>query len=63
MIEKRQKLIWESDRTKESYTDDEVNELAEWFDELTLRQAFFLKQSYEGYLCSQSHSCGNGYVQ
>lgn len=32
------------------YSDKEINELAEWLEELTLKEAFFLKESYEGYL-------------
>lgn len=34
----------------ENYTDEEINELAEWLEELTLKQAFFLKESYEAFL-------------
>ncbi len=34
----------------DTYTDDEVNELAEWLEELTLKQCFYLKESYEAYL-------------
>lgn len=32
------------------YTDEEVNELAEWLEDLTLKQCFFLKESFEAYL-------------
>ncbi len=35
---------------KQSYTDKEINELAEWMDDLTLKQAFFIKDSYEAML-------------
>lgn len=38
------------------YTEDEVNELAEWFEDLTLKQAFFLKESYENYLKMKAHT-------
>lgn len=34
----------------ENYTDAEVNELAEWLEELTLKQCFFLKESFENYI-------------
>lgn len=45
---------------KNSYSDEEINELAEWFEELTLRQAFFLKDSYEGYLKAQAQEYTGG---
>lgn len=38
---------------KDSYTDKEINELAEWLEDLTLKQAFFLKESYEVFLRQQ----------
>lgn len=37
-------------QTSTFYTDEEINELAEWLEELTLKQAFFLKESYEAFL-------------
>lgn len=43
---------------KEVYTDEQINELAEWLQDLTLKQAFFLKESYEGYLNEMALSCG-----
>ncbi len=47
---------------KSSYSDDEINELAEWLDDLTLRQAFYLKESFEAFLQMQAHEYGNGFV-
>lgn len=47
---------------KDSYTDEEVNELAEWFQEITIKQAFFLKETYERHLEMQSHECGHLHV-
>lgn len=43
-----------SSQEKASYTDEEINELAEWIEDLTLKQAFFLKESYEGFLKAQA---------
>lgn len=34
----------------EGYTDEEINELAEWAESLTIKQLFFLKESYEAFL-------------
>lgn len=48
----------EDAHSKNEYTDDEVNELAEWLEDLTIRQAFFLKDCYENYLKAQAKSCG-----
>lgn len=45
---------------QETYSDEEVNELAEWFEDLTLRQAFFLKESYEGFLSAQAKEYTGG---
>lgn len=43
---------------KETYTDEQINELAEWWDNLTFRQLYFLKQTYEGMLIDQSLANG-----
>ena len=40
-----------------AYTDEEINELSEWLEELTLKQVFFLKDSYEAYLNQQAQAC------
>lgn len=50
-------------QTKTKYTDEEVNELAEWLEDLTLKQAFFLKESYEAYLNAQAQGHGSQHVQ
>ncbi len=47
----------------EIYTDQEINEIAEWAQDLTLKQLFFLKESYESMLKIQAYEFGgNGYV-
>lgn len=48
---------------KDFYTDKEINEVAEWFQDLTLRQLFFLKKSYEGFLTHEAQTMGSNYVQ
>lgn len=50
---------------RDEYSDEEINELAEWFDDLTLRQAFFLKETFEAHLkvkAGEVQGC-NSYVQ
>lgn len=48
---------------KEIYSDQEVNEMAEWVQDLSLKQLFFLKESYESMLKIQACEFGgNGYV-
>lgn len=42
---------------KTEYTDDEINDLSEWLENLTIRQIFFLRESYEAYLNAQAQSC------
>ncbi len=55
-------FMWEKEQTGESYSDDQINELSEWLDDLTLKQVFFIKESYEGLLKSQANSCDSAYV-
>lgn len=45
------------------YTDEEINELAEFFRDLTIEQAFYLKDSYESFLLMYAKECGSEYVQ
>lgn len=47
------------------YSDDEINELADWFQDLTIKQLFFLKQSYDAMQVMQAQGImkGNTYVQ
>lgn len=52
----------EKPKEPDVYTDEEINELAEWLEDLTLRQAFFLKESYEQLLQAQAHEVGQAYV-
>lgn len=47
---------------KIAYTDEEINELAEWLEDLTLKQAFFLKESFQAYLVHNANSHGQEYV-
>lgn len=47
---------------KNAYSDEEINELAEWLEDLTLKQAFFLKESYEAMLRFKAAEIGNGMV-
>lgn len=54
----KQELAWE----KEVYTDDEINKLAEWFQDLTVAQLSFLKESYATMLQAQAHEVGHDYV-
>lgn len=45
------------------YTDKEINEIAEWAQDLTLKQMFFLKESYESFLKMEAAQFGgNGYI-
>lgn len=48
---------------KSQYSDQEINEIADWAADLTLKQLFFLKASYDSFLKMEAHSMGgNGYV-
>lgn len=49
-------------QSAEAYTDEEINELAEWMEDLTLKQAFFLKESYEEMLLIKANELGQAYV-
>lgn len=40
----------ETKQQKTEYTDEEINELAEWVESLTLKQTFWLKESFEAYM-------------
>ena len=51
------------DVSRKTYTDQEINELAEWLQSLTIAQLDFLKQSYDAMLDVQAKAYGNGYVQ
>lgn len=47
---------------QEEYSDEEVNELAEWLQDLSIKQAFFLKESYEAYLNQQIQACDSTFM-
>lgn len=47
---------------KEVYSDEEINELAEWLEDLTLKQAFFLKESYESFLKIKTQGQASSHV-
>lgn len=44
------------------YSDEDINELSEWLEDLTLKQIFFLKESYEIMLKQFAMECGSQYV-
>ena len=48
---------------KELYTDEEICDLADWFNELTIKQAFFLRDSYLAMLEFQAKESNQEYVQ
>ena len=43
------------------YTDEQINEIAEWLEDLTLSQIFFIKRCYEETILSRMQA-GNNYV-
>jgi cytochrome c553 len=47
---------------KAEFTDQQINELAEWFQDLRIEQAFFLKESYEAMLKQCARECDHTYV-
>jgi hypothetical protein len=50
------------DKPPGSYTDQEINEVADWWSALTLEQIFYIKKSYEALLKSQAREAGHEYV-
>ena len=46
---------------KTTYTDQEINELAEWVNDLTIEQIFFLKKTYQTFVAELLAQEGNGY--
>jgi hypothetical protein len=57
------KQVTKLETEKKLYSDDEINVLAEWFQNLTIAQLDFLKQSYDAMLVVQAKAHGNGFVQ
>ena len=51
-----------SDEDKEFYSDEEINDLAEWLEDLTLKQCFFIKDSYEAMMTHRAGEVGQAYV-
>ncbi len=47
-------------KEQEFYSDEEINELAEWAEGLTIKQLFFLKDSYEALQEIRVHEANNG---
>lgn len=47
---------------KEQFSDEEINAIADWLQELTLPQLSFLKHSYEEMLKVQAREQGHEYV-
>ncbi len=39
---------------KPSYSDEEINEIADWMNDLTLDQIFFLRDSYVAFIAMQT---------
>lgn len=44
------------------YTDQEINDVADWFAALTIDQLFFLMKSYDEMLNVQAKESGHDYV-
>ena len=47
----------------ENITAKQINELAEWLDDLSFEQLQYLKDSYEAMLKVKARECGSEYVQ
>jgi hypothetical protein len=45
------------------YSAKEINEMAEWLNELSFEQLMFLKDSYESMLQVRAQECNSTYVQ
>jgi hypothetical protein len=45
------------------FSSTEINEVADWLNDLSFEQLIFLKQSYEAMLKFQAQACGSEYVQ
>lgn len=41
------------------YTDEEINQVAEWIQGLTFDQLCFLKESYEAFVIMRAHEAGS----
>lgn len=47
---------------KKPWTDEEINDLAEWLKDLSIDQIFFLRESYESLLRLRAQEVGSKYV-
>lgn len=47
---------------KTIFTDEEINKLADWYEDLTIAQLQFLKQSYTAMLQAQAKEIGQEHV-
>lgn len=47
---------------QEIFTDEEINEIAEWFEDLTMAQLSFLKGSYTAMISLQCAELDQAYV-
>jgi hypothetical protein len=47
---------------EEELTNEEINKLAEWFEELTIAQLSFIKDSYTAMLQANAHEIGQNFV-
>lgn len=47
---------------KAHFSDQEINNLADWFAALTIDQLFFIMKSYEQMMDVQAKACGHDYV-
>lgn len=54
----REAYQWE----KEVYSDEEINEIASWFEDLTIAQLAFIKESYTEMLQARALDVGQIYV-
>lgn len=51
---------WEKD---EVHSDEEINDLADWCESLTIQQLLFIRDLYQMNLQSNALETGNAYVQ
>ncbi len=49
-------------KPRAEYSDEEVNELSDWLNDLTIAQLFFLKQSYDAFLAMEAIQMGSLHV-
>ncbi len=52
-------FVWE----KQKFTDEEINELSDWLQDLTIHQLMFIKEQYILWLSSKAQEQGCVHVQ